>query len=269
MTDTATRTATLVTGASGGIGLELARQCAARGQRVVLVARGAEALQQLAVELTQRHGVEAIAMPLDLTDPSAPEELFTRLTAANLVIDTLINNAGFATYGPFVEADIRRELQEIQLNVVTLTHLTRLLLPEMVRRRSGRILNVASTAAFLPGPLMAVYYATKAYVLSFSEAIGEELIDTGVTVTALCPGPTRTGFQRRAAMEDSKLVANPAAVMDAASVARAGYEGLLAGKRIVIPGFTNQLLPLAVRVLPRTMATRLAKKAQERRTPGA
>jgi hypothetical protein len=253
----------LITGASGGIGLELARLFAAGGYDLVLVARSGPRLEEIAAELASRHGVAARALPCDLAAREAPEEVFRQLSG--VAIDVLVNNAGFATFGAFVEIDLARELEELQLNVVTLTHLTKKLLPGMLARRRGGILNVASTAAFQPGPLMAVYYASKAYVLSFSEALAEELAGTGVTVTALCPGPTATGFQQRAAMQDSKLFSGLLKVADAPGVARAGYAGFRAGRRIVIPGLLNRLVVQSLRVSPRALATRLARRIQERR----
>jgi len=195
----------LVTGASSGIGLELARLFAAGGYGLVLVARSGGKLEELANELRNRHGVDVRVMAIDLARPESSEELVRELEQAGVAVDVLVNNAGFATFGPFAETHLRAELEELQLNVVTLTHLTKKLLPGMLARRRGGVLNVASTAAFQPGPLMAVYYASKAYVLSFTEALAEELRGTGVTISALCPGPTVTGFQKRAAMEDSGL----------------------------------------------------------------
>ena len=255
----------LITGASGGIGLELARQFAAGGYDLVLVARSGARLEEIAAELMGRHGVAVRAFPCDLAVREAPEEIFRQLSAAGVAVDVLVNNAGFATFGAFVEIDLARELEELQLNVVTLTHLTKKFLPGMLARRRGGVLNVASTAAFQPGPLMAVYYASKAYVLSFSEALAEELAGTGVTVTALCPGPTATGFQQRAAMQDSKLFSGLLKVADAPAVARAGYAGFRAGRRIVIPGLLNRLGVQTLRVSPRAMATRVVKRIQERR----
>ena len=174
----------------------------------------------------------------------------------------LVNNAGFASYGLFNEIDLTSELQMMQVNVVCLTYLTKLFLKDMVKQGSGRILNLASTAAFQPGPLMAVYYATKAYVLSFSEAIANELEGTGVTVTALCPGPTESGFQQRAAMEDSKLVSGQK-IMDAETVAKIGYRSLLEGKTVIIPGVKNKILAESVRFTPRKMVTKLVRSMQE------
>jgi short-subunit dehydrogenase len=258
------RQTALITGASGGIGLELARLFAAGGYDLVLVARSAAKLEELAGEL-RKHGGAVGVLVKDLAKPESPEEVFRELEAAGIAVDVLVNNAGFATYGPFVEIDLGRELEELQLNVVTLTHLTKKLLPGMLARRRGGVLNLASTAGFQPGPLMAVYYATKAYVISFSEALAEELSGTGVTVTALCPGPTATGFQRRAGLEDSKLFSGMLQVADAAAVARAGYEGFRAGKRIVIPGLINKLGVQSIRVSPRALITKMVKRMQERR----
>jgi short-subunit dehydrogenase len=259
------RQTALITGASGGIGLELARLFAAGGYDLVLVARSADRLEEIAGELRSRHGITARVLAKDLAVPGSPEEVFQELEAAGVVVDVLVNNAGFATYGPFAEIDLGRELEELQLNVVTLTHLTKRLLPGMLARRRGGVLNLASTAGFQPGPLMAVYYASKAYVISFSEALAEELSGTGVTVSALCPGPTATGFQRRAGLEGSKLFSGAVQVADAAAVARAGYEGFLAGKRIVIPGLLNKVGVQSIRLSPRSLATKVVKRMQERR----
>lgn len=259
------RETVLITGASGGIGLELARLFAAGGYDLVLVARSGARLEEIAAELNRRHGVASRALPCDLAAREAPEEIFRQLSAAGVTIDVLVNNAGFATFGAFVEIDLARELEELQLNIVTLTHLSKKFLPGMLARRRGGILNLASTAAFQPGPLMAVYYASKAYVLSFSEALAEELRGTGVTVTALCPGPTATGFQERAAMQDSKLFSGLLKVADAPAVARAGYAGFRAGRRIVVPGLVNKLGIQSLRVSPRALVTRLVKRMQSRR----
>lgn len=259
------RQTALVTGASGGIGWELARAFAAGGYDLVLVARTAGKLEELAGELRTRHGVAARVVAKDLARPESPDELVAELEGDRVAVDVLVNNAGFATFGPFAETDLARELEELQLNVVTLTHLTKKLLPGMLARRRGGVLNVASTAGFQPGPLMAVYYATKAYVLSFSEALAEELRGSGVTVTVLCPGPTQTGFSARAAMEDSGLFKGMLKVMDAATVARAGYEGFRAGRRIVIPGLLNKLGTQSPRFTPRALTTRIVKGMQARR----
>jgi short-subunit dehydrogenase len=254
-----------VTGASGGIGEQLARLLAAGGANVVLVARDATKLAALARELSDAHKVEATPMPIDLSAADAVDRLDAQLKSRGIDVDILVNNAGFATYGPFVDTSERDEAELLQVNVVALTLLTKRLLPPMIRRRRGRILNVASTAAFLPGPLMAVYYASKAYVLSFSEALTNETAGTGVTVTCLCPGPTATGFQDRARMRESKLF-SAVAVMDAADVARAGYDGMMAGRAIVVPGFSNKAMVQALRVSPRAVTRSLVRNIQDRRS---
>ncbi len=254
----------LITGASGGIGLELARQFAQHGHDLVLVARSQDKLAQLAQELQAAHGVTAHVMPADLTDPDAPNRLHAQLQEAGVPVHVLVNNAGFGAYGLFHESTLEEELAMLQLNVVALTHLTHLFLQEMVTRRAGRVLNVASTAAFQPGPLMAVYYASKAYVLHFSEALANELAPFGVTVTALCPGPTVSGFQARADMEESRLVQNRAVMMDAATVARQGYEALMAGKPVVIPGLFNKVGALLPRFVPRHLTVKTIRFMQER-----
>src|SRR3989338_4501146 len=255
----------LITGASGGIGYELAKLFAREGCHTVLVARNEQKLSEVAQELRQFSGASVSVMPKDLTLPQAPDELFAQLRREGLTVDVLVNNAGFGTHGPFAEADLSVQREMMQLNIVELTHLTRLLLPGMIAQRAGKILNVASTAAFQPGPLMAVYYASKAYVLSFSEALANELRGTGVTVTALCPGPTRTNFQQRAGIGDTPLMR--ARVAGAASVARAGYRGLMAGTAVVIPGARNRLLVFAVKHLPRPLVIQAVRKIQEKRQP--
>ena len=252
----------LVTGASSGIGLELARLFAQDGYNLVLVARGAPKLEDLARELRAKHDVAVTVLAKDLASPAAPGEIFDELQRADIAVDILVNNAGFATYGLFSETDLQREMDLLQVNVVALTHLAKLFLPPMMARQSGKILNVASTAAFQPGPLMAVYYASKAYVLSFSEALSCECAGSGVTVTALCPGPTRSGFQERAAMTESKLVQGD--IMDAATVAAQGYAALMRGKRCVVPGLSNQCWGLAAKLLPTGMTLKLVRRAQER-----
>lgn len=258
MTATSTRPVALVTGASGGIGADLAAQCAAGGHDLVLVARGGGAMEALGAQLTSRFGVQCTALALDLTAAESVPALASALDECGISVDVLINNAGFGLLGPFVATDADAELRMIQLNVTALTQLTKLLLPAMVRRGRGRVMNVASTAAFQPGPLMAVYYASKAYVLSFSEALSEELAGTGVTVTCLCPGPTRTGFQAAADMAGSRLFASPT-VMASEEVARVGYAGMMAGRRVVVPGVMNKIGTQAVRFAPRALAARIAK----------
>jgi uncharacterized protein len=245
----------LVTGASGGIGLEIARCLARDGYDLVLVARSGDKLQALADELG---GARVLAA--DLSDPGAAAKVAAEVPS----VDVLVNNAGVGDFGPFVDADLDRVLAMLQLNVVALTQLTRIYLPAMVERRSGRVLNVASTAAFQPGPLMAVYYATKAYVLSFSEALAEELRGTGVTVTALCPGPTRSGFQAAAEMEESRLVRGRK-LPSSQQVAEAGVRAMHRGRAIVIPGVGNKLLAQSVRFGPRALVRRIVKALQSAR----
>lgn len=255
----------LITGPSFGIGLELARIFAREGYNLVLVARSGDRLRALASDLEKTHGTRSLILATDLTDPGASAYVFDQTSRANIAVDVLVNNAGFGQYGPFVESDLEECLRQIQLNVTTLTHLTRLYLPAMVERQSGRILNVASTAAFQAGPLMAVYFATKAYVLHFSEAIANELEGTGVTVTCLCPGATATEFHKRAKASEMRLLKMGS--MDARTVAEDGYRALLKGKPIVISGFKNWLVAQSVRFAPRRLATAIARKTQESKNP--
>jgi hypothetical protein len=254
----------LVTGASSGIGLELAKLFARDGYDLVLVARRIERLEALGGELAQRHGIRCRAIGADLADPAAPAAVFRQLEAESVGVDIIVNNAGFGALGPFATTDLETVRRMVEVNVAALTQLTRLFLPGMLARRRGRILNVASTAGFAPGPLMAIYYATKAYVISFSEALAEELRGSGVSVTVLCPGPTRnTEFQTVANMDSVRLLRLPG-VLDAAVVARAGYAGLMRGKRMVVPGFLNRVLPLVIRLSPRGMVARVARLLQEK-----
>jgi hypothetical protein len=254
-----TRTA-LVTGASGGIGRELATLLARDGHDLVVVARSEADLVDLGNRLQDDYGVTVTVVVKDLADPDSPAEIQAALDERGIEVDVLVNNAGFATYGRFLDTDLDTERDELQVNVLAVTELTKRFLPGMVERGEGRVLNVASTAAFQPGPLMAVYYASKAYVLSFSEALAAELDGTGVTVTALCPGPTDTGFQSRAEMGASKLVQGD--LQDPAEVARAGYRGMQAGEAVVVPGLRNKLLTVAVRLLPRSVVRSMVKRAQ-------
>jgi len=254
----------VITGASSGIGAELSTIFAKHGYPLLLVARSADKLKAFAAELSKMYGVFATPLALDLASPEAPMQVLETAANTGRTVDVLVNNAGYGTYGPFVETDLATTLQLLQVNMVALTHLTRLFLPEMVRRNQGGVLNVASTAAFQPGPLMAVYYASKAYVLHFSEAIAEELQSSNITVTALCPGPTSTGFESRAGMQQTKLFQS-GRVMNARDVAEAGYRGLLRGRRCVVPGFWNKVFMQAVRISPRRLVVKIAKRMQERR----
>jgi short-subunit dehydrogenase len=251
----------LITGASSGIGYELSKLFAADGTNLVLVARSEQRLNEIASDLAQTYGVRVTVLAKDLSDPASPGEIFAALQAQSIGVDVLVNNAGFGTYGPFAKIDWAEELRMLQVNVVSLTHLTKLFLPGMIERRSGHILNVGSTGSFAPGPLMAAYCATKAYVLSLSEAISEEVRGTGVSVTALCPGVTRTGFQARAKVEHLQLTSG--SMMSARQVAEAGYKALMRGQAIVVPGFSNQLLAFAVRITPRSLARRVAHRMMQ------
>lgn len=254
----------LITGASGGIGYELAKLFARDRYNLVLIARSKDKLDRIADDFQTKFGIQVTIIPKDLSLPTAPEDIFTQLQQEAIKVDVLINNAGFGLYGLFNETNLSTELQMLQVNITCLTYLTKLLLQGMLARGSGKILNVASTAAFQPGPLMAVYYASKSYVLSFSEALANELENTGVTVTALCPGPTASDFQKKASMEDSKLVTGD--IMDAQTVAKIGYQGLMSGQMLVIPGFKNRLLATSVRLFPRKFVTKLVRSMQERKS---
>jgi short-subunit dehydrogenase len=254
----------LVTGASSGIGLELAKVLAENKNNLVLVARSEQKLNELRVELEKKHGIIAHVICADLSDPSGPSQLVKAVREKNLEIDILVNNAGFGTFGEFAtEVEWKKDKEMLQVNVVALTELCAAFIPDMVKRGRGKILNVASTAAFQPGPLMAVYFATKAYVLHFSEAIAEELESKGVSVTVLCPGATKSGFQAAADMHESKLVKDRN-LPDSREVALFGYEAMMQEKRVVIHGMMNRLLALSPRFTPRNMVTKIARRFQER-----
>jgi len=250
----------LITGASGGIGYELAKLFARDHHNVVLVARSADKLAEVAAEL-QPMGVSVKAMALDLAQPFAPKFLFEQLQG--MAVDILINNAGFGSYGEFAEMPEEEIVGQINLNITALTELTRLFLPAMIARRSGRIMNVASTAGFQPGPLLAVYYATKAYVISFSEAIANELQHSGVTVTCFCPGATHTGFAKRAGTEKSRLFKQFGA-MSGEKVAQAGYRAVMEGRTLVISGVHNWLVAQSSRFAPRKMVTAISRWVAEK-----
>lgn len=258
------RRTALVTGGSGGIGLEIAKVLARNEFDLVLVARKRDALEAAAGQLEGKYAVRVHVFAADLGRPDAPQAIFDFLHNENIPIEVLVNNAGFGLAGEFADTDLRRELDMIQVNISALTHLTKLFLPAMIKRSSGRIMNVASTAAFQPGPLMAVYYATKAYVLSFSEALAEELRHSGVTVTALCPGPTRTDFAASAHVGNSRLFTAFGAA-DPADVAEYGYAAMTHGRRVAIPGIKNKIIAQANRFSPRTVTTKVSRMLQETR----
>jgi short-subunit dehydrogenase len=246
----------LITGASSGIGRELARQFAGDGANLVLIARSEDRLRGLAGELTAESGVTVEVVPADLSRPGSPDQIVQTLAQRHIYVDVLVNNAGFGAHGPVAGIGVGRQLEMIEVNVAALTRLTALLLPGMLERHRGGILNVASTAAFQPGPNSAVYYATKAYVLSFTEALAEEVRGSGVRVSCLAPGPTDTGFAAQAGAAGSRLFRR--GVMDAGRVARAGHDGLRRGRTLVIPGLRNRALAFSVRLSPRVLVTRIS-----------
>lgn len=256
----------VITGASSGIGAELARVFAARGYSLVITARRHERLEALADEIHKAHGVQVETMALDLEDREAPQDLMDMLRDRGIQIHTLVNNAGFGLRGSFATLPFERQIAMINLNVTALTALCRLVLPGMLERGRGGILNVASTAAFQAGPHMAVYYATKSFVLSLSEALHEEAKPRGVTVTALCPGPTESEFSATADLENSKLFKQGA--MSAAAVARMGVDGYEARRAIVVPGATNRLGTLGAKFLPRAITRKIAGSLQRGEVTG-
>ncbi|MHA6246431.1 SDR family NAD(P)-dependent oxidoreductase [Pontibacter sp. CAU 1760] len=262
--NTATHTA-LITGASAGIGYELAKLMAQRGHNLVLVARSKDKLEAMALQFAVNYKVYTKVIVEDLSKPSAPAAVFDAIKQSGLTIDVLINNAGFGYYGAFRESDLQRELDMMQLNMVSLTHLCKLFLEQLPKGQHGKILNVSSTAAFPPaGPYMAVYYATKAFVQSFSEGLAAELEEDNVTVTALCPGPTDTEFKDAANLEGSGIFSQ-VFVADAKSVAEAGYEGMMDGEVVVIPGIHNKLAVFSMRLAPRSVLRNMVKKVQKKR----
>jgi uncharacterized protein len=254
--NTQTRTA-LVTGASTGIGRELAHLLAGDGFDLILVARQREALETVAAPW-RAQGRSVDVLPMDLAQPGAAQSLYAQVQRLGRPLDVLVNNAGIGSSGAFHEIPAGKDLALLQLNVVALTELCRLFLSDMVARKQGRILNVASLAAFQPGPYMAAYCASKAYVLSLSEAINSELCDTGVTVSALCPGPVPTEFQKRADCQDSPLFRGK--MLDAATVARQGYRGLMKGQAVILPGWKTKLLAFANRLAPRSLVVATSKR---------
>jgi uncharacterized protein len=254
--------AALITGASTGIGREFAYLCAHAGYDVILTARSEARLEELAANVRQRTGRKAFSIPIDLADPDSPGQLYRQATGLDVAVEVLINNAGFGLVGRFWELDEIEQMQMVQLNMGALTHLSRLFLPGFVARRRGYILNVGSTAAFQPGPLMSVYYASKAYVVSFSEALHNEARDHGVKVTCLCPGPTSTEFDKRSGASGTKLFKDGNA-MSALSVAQIGWDALQAGKPLVVAGGLNAAMAFLTRFAPRQLAASLARRMQE------
>lgn len=250
----------LVTGASGGIGRALCHEIAADGVNIILVARDQAELQKVASNLEDKFKIKTIVITSDLSQDGAPAKLLTAVNKYNVQVDYLVNNAGFGGYGAFSATDLVSEKAMINLNITALTELCKLFLPAMAERGSGRILNVASTAAFLPGPYMAVYFATKAYVLHFSEAINEELQGSGVTVTALCPGPTATHFAATASASNTSIFRGK--LPTATSVAEFGYRAMKAGRPVAVHRLRNRLMVVIIRFVPRGVLTRFVGKAQ-------
>lgn len=245
----------LITGASGGLGREFAKLFAENGYNLVITGRRKDKLKNLAEEL-KPYNISCEIIAKDLAYPNAPKELFDELKQKNIHIDVLVNNAGFGISGSFADADIEKQLAMIQTNITSLTHLTKLAIDEMKKKGKGKILNIGSTGSFAPCPSIAVYCATKAYVLSFSEAIAYELEGTGITVTALCPGPTETGFAEAAGVVNAKSFKS--GVMKAADAAKVGYEALMKEQPMVVAGLQNKLLTQSIRFSPRGLVTRIS-----------
>jgi len=255
----------LVTGASAGIGRELARVLAEEGWDLIITARSTDRLQALAEAIEDETGQSVEVIPCDLADPGGPGRLVEEVRARDLRVEILVNNAGFGDHGPFVDADLTRNLDMIQVNVTAVMELTHRLLPELVEAGRGRILNVASTAAFQPGPFMSVYYATKAYVLSFSEALREELRQTGVTVTTLCPGPTESEFQEVAGIEETTLV-RLSSPPSSRTVAEYGVAAMLRGRGVAVQGMLNRFLVFMVGLAPRGVVVRVVRRLNDVRS---
>jgi uncharacterized protein len=254
----------LITGASTGIGYELATLFAQDKWNLVLLARQRPRLLEVSEQLGHTYGVQTQIVVADLAHPRVPEEVMMQLNETGTKVACLVNNAGFGAYGDFADLALDVQANMIHTNVNALVELTHRLLPNIITVR-GRILNVASTAAFQPGPHMAVYYATKAFVLSFSEALAEELSPKGVHVSTLCPGPVPTEFQKRAGLEGTALMKSPLTV-EASVVAREAYEGLMKGKRLIIPGWGNKFGVQGQRFVPRRLVTKIAGALQKKKS---
>ena len=256
----------LITGASGGIGLEFARIAASNHINLILLARSAEKMMQLRKELEELYPVKVLAVGCDLTNPGTVEKIATLLNGRGIVPDILINNAGFGMFGPFDRIGVETEANMIQLNITSLTELTKIIYRQMRSRGKGKILNVSSIAGFMPGPWMAAYHATKAYVLSFSEALAEEAKGSGVTVTVLCPGPTATNFENRAsAGAGIKVFQKSGKLPTAKQVAEFGWKSMMKGKTVAVHGRNFRWLLFFIRFLPRKLVVNVAGKMQ---TPG-
>ncbi len=252
----------VITGASGGLGREFARLFAKDGYNLILAARNGEKLQKLKEETEKEYGVTAEIFICDLSETEAPEKLFAFCEEKQAEIAALVNNAGFGDFGEFYRSDLTKQTEMVQVNDMALMRLTRLILPQMIARKSGKILNVASVAAFAPGPLMSVYYATKAFVLSFTEALAVETKPYNVSITALCPGPTKTGFESAAALEKSGLFKNLKNA-DAAKTAAFGYKKMNKGKVIAVHGAGNRFLVRMMKFAPRALVRKCVYKIQK------
>ena len=245
----------LITGASGGIGLELARIFSRNGFNLAIIATNEQRLNEVKQEIEKSAGVPVKVIAKDLSREEAPQEIYDELQSEGMRVDVLVNNAGYSIYGKFTETDNKNEIDMMKVNIFALTQMTKLFLPGMVERGEGKVLNVSSIGAFGPGPLMAVYFASKSYVLYFSEAMANELKGTGVTATALCPGPTHSNFVQRGGMGGARLARMNFMFMDARSVARTGYRGLMRGKTVDVACRRNALMSLLPRLGPRDLTT--------------
>jgi uncharacterized protein len=254
----------LITGSTSGIGYELAYIHAKQGDNLVLVARNKTKLEQIKKELENKYKIDAYVIEKDLSVKDSAKDVYDEIVKNNITVDYLINNAGFGDYGFFNESDWGKLDRMISLNITALTQLTKLFISDMIKRGNGKIMNVASTAAFQSGPTMAVYYATKAYVLSFSEAINNEVSGSGVTVTALCPGATESGFQEAASLQESRLVKGRK-LPTSKEVADYGYNAMLKGKTVAIHGIVNYLMANSVRFFPRSAVVKIARFIQDKR----
>ncbi len=263
MDGTPARRTALITGASGGLGAEFARLFAADGFDLILVARSGAAMEEIAQLQEGRHGISVTVLPKDLSKPGAPREVMASVHERGLHVDALVNNAGFSTYGPFAETNTGTLADMLAVNVAALTELTRGYVPAMVERGWGRVMLLGSVGSFSPAPMTAAYAATKAYVLSLGLALADELKGTGVSVTTLCPGPTETGFQARAEMEDSALIQGKK-LPAAGDVAQAGYAALKRGRLYLVTGTQSRIFAFGTRFLPRTAAAAIAGRSQTR-----
>ncbi|MCY7350391.1 MAG: SDR family oxidoreductase [Cytophagaceae bacterium] len=258
----------LITGASSGFGREFAKLFAQDGYNLVLVARQQEVLQQLSDELTQAHGINATVLAKDLAQPDAADQIYLECQQQGIQVDVLVNDAGLSEYGKFVESDLRKELDTIQVNVTSLVYLTKLFLRDMVARNEGKILQLGSTLSLIPTPLMAVYGATKAFVLSFTEALQNELNDTNVTLTILMPGAADTDFFNKAGAEDTKVYQDTK-LSKPEDVARDGYEGLMSGVPRVVSGFKNKVQAVGAGMLPGSLMAAAMRDLMEPYDPDA